>query len=391
MYDAVVAGAGPTGSYVAGRLAAAGRRVLVLEKKLRLGGAVCTGIVGQECAEHFAIPDGVILRKVSSARLFSPSGNLLHLRREEPQACILDRVAFDSEMAARAKKAGADFRFGSRVANVAVEGDRAIVSVVRGGKEETVEARVVVVAAGFSPGLVSRLGLGRYRDYTIGAQAIIESDLTDEVEVYFGGVAPGFFAWLVPTKPPSARVGLLSRRNPGLLLRKWLDELAGRGKITSPDVEIRCKSIPLRPLSRTFGERLIVVGDAAGHVKPTSGGGIYYGLLGAEIAAAVLEQALADDDLSSRGLSKYERVWRRKLGRELRTGYWARKLFERLGEKKIDRLFEIVRAGGIDEAMLRARDLSFDWHSRTIMRLLKYQMVTKTLNIIKLPFRTGLN
>ena len=146
--------------------------------------------------------------------------------------------------------------------------------------------------------------------------------------------------------------------------------------------------IPLRPLTKTCGERLLVVGDAAGQVKPTSGGGIYYGLLSANIAAATLHVALETGDLSAGKLARYQQGWRKKLGRELRTGYWARRLFERLSDGQIDRLFEIIRAGGIDEALLKAEDVSFDWHGRTITRLLKYQVVAKTLNVMKMPFRS---
>ena len=169
-------------------------------------------------------------------------------------------------------------------------------------------------------------------------------------------------------------------------MKKWLHQLAEQGKIKSADVKISYGGIPLKPPSRTYGERMLAVGDAAGQVKPTTGGGIYYGLLGAEIAADVLHRALADNDLSAKRLSIYQRAWRRKLGGEIRTGYWARKLFERLNERQIDRLFKVIKASGIDEALLKAKDLSFDWHSRTIKSLLRYQMIAKSLKIIKLPF-----
>ncbi|MEE9173415.1 MAG: NAD(P)/FAD-dependent oxidoreductase, partial [Thermoplasmata archaeon] len=81
-----------------------------------------------------------------------------------------------------------------------------------------------------------------------------------------------------------------------------------------------------------------MVGDAAGQVKPTTGGGIYYGLLCAEIAADTLNGALAGNDLSAENLAEYERRWKKKLGRELRVGYWARKLYERLSDGQIDRI-----------------------------------------------------
>ncbi len=389
MHDVIIAGGGPIGSRVACRLAEKGHRVLVLEKKSRPGTkVVCTGIIGQECAAAFNIDDRAIIRRVNSASLFSPSGNPLHLRREEPQACILDRTAFDISMAERAQQAGADYQFNSRVKDITVAINRVSVSIDYQGKTQVVPARAAVVAGGFNPGLLRRLGLGAFQDFTIGVQAEVEAPGTGEIEVYFGDAAPGFFAWLVPTIPPMARVGLLSRVNPGPYLKKWLAELAARGKIASADFNINYGGIPLKPLSRTCAERMVVVGDAAGQVKPTSGGGIYYGLLSADIAGDVLHQALEDDDLSAKRLARYERGWRKKLGREIRTGYWFRKLYERLSHRQIDRIFTIVKAGGIDEAMLKAEDLAFDWHGRTIIRLLKYQLIAKTLGQIKLPFRS---
>jgi digeranylgeranylglycerophospholipid reductase len=390
MYDAVIVGGGPVGSRVAGCLAEKGHQVLVLEKKGEVGTkSACTGIVGRECVNAFDIDDRVILRKVNSASLFSPSGNSLRLYRPDHQAVVLDRAAFDTGMADRARKAVAEYRFNTRVTDVVIESDGAKVTVVCCGKTQTLPARVAVIASGFNPGLLRRLGMGVFKDFTIGVQAEVEAPYLNEVEVYFGDMAPGFFAWLVPTTPPLAKAGLLSRRNPGYYLKKWLAELEAGGKIASAEVEIRHGGIPLKPLPRTYGERLIVVGDAAGQVKPTSGGGIYYGLLSADIAAATLHEALADDNLSAKRLARYERGWRKKLGRELRTGYWARRLFERLNNRQLDRLFEIVKRGGIDEALLKAEELSFDWHSRTIMRLLKYQVVAKTTGRIKLPFKIG--
>jgi geranylgeranyl reductase family protein len=390
MYDVIVVGGGPIGSYTAGRLAEKGHRVLVLERKPRAGESVCcTGIIGQECVSAFDIEDKVILRRVNSAHLFSPSGNELYIRREEPQACILDRAAFDISMAERARGAGAEYAFNSRVTDVIIEEDEVSVNVSCQGKESKIRAQAAVVASGFAPGLNRKLGLGVFGDFTIGAQVEVTTAGTEEVEVYFGDMAPGFFAWIAPTTPSMSRVGLLSRKKPGFYLKKWLEHLAAQGRITSPDAELSYGGIPIKPPPRTYGERLVAVGDAAGQVKPTSGGGIYYGLLSADVAVRTLHRALIDGDLSAKRLARYERGWRKILGRELRIGYWARKLYERLSDRQIDRIFEIMKANGIDEALLKAEDLSFDRHSRTILRLLKYQIVAKTVNLIKLPFRSG--
>jgi flavin-dependent dehydrogenase len=163
--------------------------------------------------------------------------------------------------------------------------------------------------------------------------------------------------------------------------------LRAQGKIVSAEVEPTYGGIPLKPLSRTYGDRLVVVGDAAGQVKPTTGGGIYFGLLCAEIAANTLHRGLVNDDLSARGLAAYEQGWRKKLGKELKIDYYARKFYERLSDRRVDRIFEIIKSHGIDEALLKAKDLSFDWHSRAVLRLVGHQAVAKALEIMKMPFR----
>ncbi|GAF84789.1 unnamed protein product, partial [marine sediment metagenome] len=131
------------------------------------------------------------------------------------------------------------------------------------------------------------------------------------------------------------------------------------------------------------------VGNAAGQVKPTTGGGIYFGLLCAEIAVNTLHRGLANDDLSARRLAGYERGWRRKLGRELEIDYYARKFYQRLSDQQIDRIFDIIKSHGIDEALLKAKDLSFDWHSGAVLRLMGQQAVAKALEVMKIPFRPG--
>lgn len=387
----IIVGGGPIGSYVAYKLAGMGHRVVVLERKERVGESVCcTGIIGLECVNAFAIESSLILRQMNSAKLFSPSGNVLRLQREEPQACILDRAAFDRAMANRAQGKGVEYMLHSPVRDVEVEADRVRVKVLLQNMELNVEARAAVIATGFGSKLAEKLGLGDFGDFVIGAQAEVTTTGLDEVEVYFGSqIAPGFFGWLVPTSPQTAKAGLLSRRNPELYLKRLLSSLLAQGKIVSAEVELSCGGIPLKPLSRTFGERVVVVGDAAGQVKPTSGGGIYYGLLCAEMAANTLHQALQGDDLSARSLARYEQEWRRRLGWELKIGYWARKLFERLNDRQLDRIFDIIKTNGIDEVLLKAKDLSFDWHSKAILALLGRTVVAKAIGAIKLPSKAA--
>jgi flavin-dependent dehydrogenase len=214
--------------------------------------------------------------------------------------------------------------------------------------------------------------MGRIPDFAMGAQAEVETNGLNETQVYIGReVAPGFFGWLVPVGDGKALVGVMSRRRPGDYLRRLIAALESRGEIVANSPELRFGGIPLRPLPKTYGDRVLVVGDAAGQVKPTSGGGIYYGLLCAGIAADTLHRALENADLSAGMLYSYEREWRRLLGTELLIGYWSRKLFERLSDRALDRMFRTMDSRGIVDTLGASPDLSFDWHSKVILRMLR--------------------
>jgi digeranylgeranylglycerophospholipid reductase len=387
LYDVAVIGGGPVGSRVASRLAGAGHRVVVLEQKERPGeGVCCTGIVSQECTRTFAIEDTLILREVASATLFSPSGKALHLERPDTRGCILDRPAFDNALARRAQDQGAEYLFSSRANNLEVGSDRAKIETLRQGERTCFEARAVVIASGFNSRLVEELKLGGISHFFAGAQAEVEAAPLNEMEVYFGEeIAPGFFAWLVPSSLSRARVGLLARHRPGHYLKKLISSLAVQGKIASAEAELSYGRVPVKPLARTYFERLLVVGTAAGQVKPTTGGGIYYGLLCADIAADTLKQALASNDLSAGGLAGYERAWQKKLGGELKKGYRVRKFYERLNDPQIDKLFDTIDAEGMAEVLLRDGNVSFDWHSGGLLRILGSAALSRVSQIMKRP------
>ena len=391
MYDVVVIGGGPAGSYTAYKLAEKGYGVVVLEQKRRLGEPVCcTGIISEECVRAFAIDNSAILGEVNSARFFSPSGKVIRLWRQETQAYILDRAAFDVAVASRAQGRGAEYILNSLVRNIEVADDRVRVEVARQGEMSHFEAQAVVIASGFGSSLVEGLRLGKTSHFVMGAQAQVETRGINEMEVYFSQeLAPGFFAWLVPISPLIARLGLLSHRSPGLYLKKLISSLVAQGKIAWAEPDLNYGGIPLKPLARTYGERLLVVGTAAGQVKPTTGGGIYYGLLCADIASSNLHRALETNNLSARGLANYQREWKRKLGRELRMGYWARKFYEHLSDRQIDRIFTIIATNGLDDTLLKADDVSFDWHSVGLARLLGHAAISKAIQIAKAPFSLG--
>jgi len=392
LYDVAVIGGGPTGSRVAYRLAGMGYGVVVVEQKDRLEEPVCcAGIISRECVESFDIDESIIYRWANSARLFSPAGKMLRVYRDEPQAAIVDRTALNMALASRARGEGVEYVLSSRVRSVQVGDDRVRIEVARQGEKSVFEARAAVIASGFRPRFTAELGFGTVSDFVMGAQAEVETAGIDEVEVYCGQeIAPAFFGWLVPTSPHRALVGLLSRRTPVPYLKKLVASLIAGGKTGSGEFEARIGGVSLRPLPRTYGDRMLVVGTAAGQVKPTTGGGIYFGLLCADIAASNLGRALEADDLSAGSLAGYERDWKRKLWHELKTGYRARRLYERLSDRQVDRIFDIIKSSGIDEALLEAEGLTFDWHGRVMTGLPGLVWRTafrRAIGRVKSPFR----
>ena len=243
--------------------------------------------------------------------------------------------------------------------------------------------RALVLAAGFGSHLPRQLGLGSVPDHVGGVQAVVETDGVEQVEVQLGSwVAPGFFSWLVPTMPGRGLVGLLARQRPQEHLARLIAREKSLGKITAVVKEPVCWGVPLRPLKRTYGDRVVVVGDSAGQVKPTTGGGIFYSLMASEIAAQVLAAGLASTDLSAHKLSEYQKRWKELLARELEVGYSARRLYECLSDKQIGALVRQSVSAGVPSELSNDGELSFDWHSHTIARVMGHPVLGGALRLI---------
>jgi geranylgeranyl reductase family protein len=387
VYHTLIIGGGPSGSYLAGQLAYLGYQTIVFEQNQNLGAKkCCTGIIGKECFDTFLAPQNlnprVILREADSAKFFSPSGKLLRVTQEKAQAYVIDRSLFDLSLAEEAQRKGAEYFLGAQVEEVNSVNNHFEVKALG----RTFAGRTLVLANGFGSKLTQKLGLDKINDLVIGAQAEVQTSGIDEVEIYLGNqIAPGFFAWLVPTTQGKALAGLLSRHHIGLYLRNFLQLLFRQGKIASPDVEISYGGIPLKPLPKTYCSAIVVVGDAAGQVKPTTGGGIYYGLIGAQAAAATLDQSLSSNDFSARLFSSYEKAWRSKIDKEIKIGSRARWLFERLSDKKVDHFFEVIQSRDIHKTLLSSADFSFDRHGGLLLKGLR-QLRPKELAQLLLPF-----
>jgi digeranylgeranylglycerophospholipid reductase len=372
LHDVVVIGAGPAGSIAAEHLASRGHDVVVLEEHDTIGTPVhCTGLLGFDAFEQFALPRSIILGLAGTARFWGATGQSVSVHSHRVQAAVIDRAALDRALAGRATAAGATIKTGCRAETVDVVPEAVTVTV--NSQDRPIRARALVLACGASYRFHRQLGFGLPDVFLQSAQLETEFPEMTEVEVAFGRqVAPAGFAWLVPFKrgnAPYARIGLMCNERSGAHFSSFLDVLCARAGVARAEgVQPRQKILPLGPVRRTYGDRVVAVGDAAGLVKPTTGGGIYYGLLSGALAADVLSDALMRNRLSSGHLRKYEARWRKRLGQEIRVGLAFRRIAARLSDESIDALIDLARVNGV--VPLLQETASFNWHRKAAIALL---------------------
>jgi digeranylgeranylglycerophospholipid reductase len=372
--DVVVVGGGPAGLIAARELATAGFDVRVLEEHDVIGAPVhCTGVLGLDAFDELSLSRRAIVGAADAARFVSPNGTTVVIDAERVRAAVVDRGIFDRDLADSALDAGAAIHTGVRVASVA-GGPRSVTIRTADAASGTIEARAAILACGASYRFNRALGLGVPSVLVHSAQLEVPFPPLDQVQVHFGRkIAPGGFAWVVPFGREGttfARVGLLCERDAGVRFKVFADSIRAACGLSEPWPAPRLRVLPLGPITRTWTDRILAVGDAAGLVKPTTGGGIYYGLLTGHLAAGVLVEALAEDRLGARRLKEYERRWRARLGPEIRAGLAFRAVAAKLNDVAVDRLVELARVDGIVPLLKQTAD--FNWHHSAARALLRH-------------------
>lgn len=368
--DVIVVGAGPAGSECARRLAAAGYVVAVVEEHASAGEPVhCTGVISAHAYRAFDLPRSAIQSELTTAELTSPGGITLRVELNGSRAYTVDRRAVDVALADRAGREGVSFSYGTRVQAIAVDRTGVQVIGIRCGEPWRERARAVVLATGAKSGLPRQVGLAACHEQVHGAQAQVAVSSPATMQVWLGHqLVPGGFGWVVPGLAGWSRVGVLTRGKP----RQVLSQVARRALDGASDglasTAIRVHPIPAAPRRPTCGDRVLSVGDAAGQVKMTTGGGVYYGLLASRLASEVLAEGLAEGRLGARHLARYEELWQVLLGPEQRAGLLLRKLASAVSDETLDRIFRWAEARGLSRYLLDLVD--FDWHARPGVGLL---------------------
>jgi digeranylgeranylglycerophospholipid reductase len=370
--DILIVGGGPAGLYAGLLLAKKGCSVTVLEEHATIGSPVhCTGILAPEAFDEFHLPRRSILNTLNTVRFYSPSGETFQYLTKRPEAVVIDRQVFDHDLSVQAVQAGVQLVNGEKVINVRTDQYAATVETLSNVRQ----AKAVVLACGGNYVFQRRLGLGGPSAHLQTCQVEIAAGDLGDVELHFGRrIAPKGFAWVVPFQRQeqlNVRLGVVCDSNASTYFEQFFRSIAPRlGISKSQNVQPRRKILPLGPIKKTFAERLIVIGDAAGVVKPTTGGGIHYSIATAALAACILFEALHYNRFDERRFLRYEELWRREFGREVDAQLKFRSLAESLEDADIDELFLLARTDGI--LPLVRRTLRFNHHHDFIIELLKH-------------------
>jgi flavin-dependent dehydrogenase len=175
-----------------------------------------------------------------------------------------------------------------------------------------------------------------------------------------------------------ARIGVMADTDAGLYFSRMLARVRERWAVSMPDtLSPRRRMLPLASVKRTYGDRVLAVGDAAGLVKPTTGGGIYYSVISGEIAAEVLGKGLAEGDLSAAALREYEGCWRGRFQSEFTAQLALRFVAQRMRDADIDALFSLAKTDGI--LPLVRQNAHFNRHRDFILALLRHQPARRAL------------
>jgi len=380
--DIAIVGCGVSGATAALAAAENGAKVSIFEEHSRVGEpSHCSGHVGIMAFRKFSpeIPSRIIENQIKGAVLHSPSGDQLTLCRSQPVTWVLNRAEFDQYLASLATDKGAELHLNSRVEGFTRSSDGGFELRIGGRARADISCRLMIDAGGCgapiskyaTPPMPSRRMLVNSAQVNVEGLTDVDEDL---VEVYFGQrYAPGFFGWIIPRRDGSAKVGIAAGGR--VNVHRCLERFVKKHPIVSSKLHrARFLTKPMyHPIpvdgakQRTYADGILMVGDAASQVKPTTGGGIVFSLICGKIAGKTASDAVVLGDNSATNLRSYERSWRALLGFDLTAMSWLRKLLYRLPDQRLDKIFSTFRELRVDDILNRTADI--DFQGKTLLSL----------------------
>lgn len=384
-YDVVVVGAGPAGAMAAKYAAKNGASTLLIEEHASIGSPVqCTGLISTAALKECEIGEGnFVLNKMRGAFVYAPNGEELRVEGKDIKAYVIDRKIFDRALVERSLDEGVNLLLKTRFIGMG----QGKISVILEGEHREIDADVIIGTDGIQSSVCRAAGLPRCEKFLSGIQFEAPYSAKDPefVEIFTGNdIAPGFFAWAVPFNG-MARIGLA--RNPGVpcahhYLEKLLKHPVVASRYRGSRTEFVLGGIPLGHPGKTTSTGVMLAGDAAGQVKPTSGGGIYMGAICAKIAGEVAARASRNET----DLEEYEKRWRGSIGRELSIGMRIHKSLGKLSDENLNEFVAFLNMPKIRRVITEYGDM--DHPSVLLQELIKNGDKKQLIRLLGAAFKT---
>tara|TARA_Y100001970_G_scaffold69737_1_gene88878 strand:- start:15976 stop:17154 length:1179 start_codon:yes stop_codon:yes gene_type:complete len=391
MLDVLVVGAGPSGSRVAWNFAENGYKTVLIDRAEVIGEPCqCAGLITPRTFEYLGY-ERPILEKMDGARLWGPQDSFLDFQASETKALVIDRPDLDRSIAQKASESGAEVLNGhTYLGHTRIDGG--IKAKIRNKNNKfDIECKLLVGADGPLSRVAKNAGISGKREIltAFGADVKGYKGKDTHVDLFVGSeLAPRFFGWGIPTGPDEGRIGIATTlpHKPMPFFRDYFlkgapSKLLGGAKI----INLISGLIPFGIANPSYSDNIILTGDAAGMAKPTSGGGIYSGLISADAAFEVASKALDSGNISSDNLSEYQKLISNRIGGELTKGSYLRKAFLSLSDKQLAEIISILGEPKVKKAIEKTGDL--DYASLAAFSVLKTQpkLIKFAPNLLK-PF-----
>ena len=346
-----VIGAGPVGLHCATRIVEEGFEATVFEEHKTIGRPVqCAGLVSKTGVNELGIELGnSVVNEIKGAKIFSPGGESITIEKNETVAYVLDRFLFDQMFYKKAKRLGVEIRTESKLIDVRNNS----LFMQSSGHGELVKSQITVGCDGANSIVRHAIFPKMFENsFVQGFQVKVEGSFDKNfVELHFGEFAPGFFAWVVPESNRVARIGLGVKlgENISEKMQQFLERRQTKGRILSKSSAL----IPIAPPQKDLlKENVFLVGDAGGQTKATSGGGIIFGLKGAEACAETISNHLKH----KRPLADYPKNLQ-AVNKDLSIHWKIYSYIQGLNSKQFDNLLLKAKNAGIEEFLREHGDM----------------------------------
>jgi len=364
-YDVVVVGSGPAGSVTARFAAESGAKVLIIGRRQEVGVPVLCGEGISRKVDDWDMLEGKrwIAGKMEGARIYSPDGTMVKLSADvagNETGYVVYRDIFDQELARRATKAGVTIMLNTTAIGLLKENDKITGVKAKHFDEETeIEADIIVGADGVESKIGQWGGIDttlKPKDLETCAQYTLTGlDCKDAYcDFYLGKeIAPGGYIWVFPKGKDVANVGIgmLASLSEAGMAKKLLDDfIDSRPELKKGEpVRFLAGAVPVANPVDTVRDNLILVGDAARHVDPITGGGLTHCLEGGKIAGEVIGKAVKAKDFSADFLSEYEKRWKEAFGKKIKRNYMVKEIMLDMNDKTFNMLADSLKDYKFDQ------------------------------------------